>query len=120
MKRINSVLLFTTAALLALAGASFAADPGSIKILSPMDGVSLQGPTVNKLTYTVQLGPEGNHLHVYIDDQKPIIVRNVTGCPCTVDLPALNPGKHVIVVKEARVDHSLTGVQSTVTVNTSQ
>lgn len=93
-------------------GTSYAADAGSISIITPSDGAVVQGNTISKLIYRVKLGPQGNHLHVYVDDQKPIVDREVTGCPCAVDLPPLSPGKHIIIVKEARADHSLTGLQS--------
>jgi len=119
MKRINFFALLIISELLLFSSNALPAESGSVNILSPVDGASLLSTRENKLTYTLQLGPEGNHLHVYIDDQKPIIVRNVTGCPCSIDLPVLPSGKHVIVVKEARSDHSLTGVQSMITVNAS-
>lgn len=87
---------------------------GSITILSPKEGATLP-ESGNKLEYNVTLGPTGNHLHVYVDDQDPIIDRNVSGCPCSIDLPELSSGKHVIFVKEATASHVLTGLQSKVT-----
>ncbi|WP_353433023.1 hypothetical protein [Polynucleobacter sp. MWH-UH23A] len=96
----------------ALTSGVYAADMGRITILSPKNDAIVNARSVVKLSYKVALGPEGNHLHVYVDDQKPIVDRNVSGCPCTVDLPALSPGMHVVVVKEARADHSLTGVEA--------
>lgn len=89
---------------------------GSITIISPKDGAALSSGMGNKLEYNVKLGPNGNHLHVYVDDQNPIIDRNVSHCPCSIDLPDLSSGKHRIVVKEATVAHDLTGLQSAVTV----
>ncbi len=89
---------------------------GSITIIATKDGAVLPSGSGNKLVYNVMLSPEGNHLHVYIDDDNPIIDHQVSGCPCTLDLPDLAPGKHVIAVKEATVSHVLTGVQAQVTV----
>jgi len=83
--------------------------------LAPKDGAILNSGAVNRLKYNVHLSPTGDHLHIYIDDQKPIISREVSGCPCGIDLPSLAPGKHVIVVKEATSAHVLTGLQATVT-----
>ena len=90
---------------------------GSITILTPKDGAVLNSGSGNKLEYNVQLSPNGNHLHVYIDNGDPIIDRSVSGCPCSLDLPDLGPGKHEIVIKEATSSHAMTGVEGHVTVN---
>lgn len=95
-------------------GAAFAA--GSITIISPKDGAELSSGSGNKLEYNVQLSPSGNHLHVYIDNRDPIIDHSVSGCPCSIVLPDLPPGKHDIVVKEATSSHALTGVEAYVSV----
>ena len=115
MKSLNKWLftvMLGVGSLGAMGGLTYAADMGSLTILSPKDGSMVQAGMATKLTYNVKLSPEGNHLHVYVDDQKPIIDRDVTGCPCIVELPALMAGKHTIVVKEARADHSLTDLQA--------
>ena len=109
------LLCFAVTAMLSMNPAS-AADLGSITIISPKDGAILGGGG-NKLEYNVHLSPNGNHLHIYIDNQDPIISKNVSNCPCSIGLPALATGKHMIAVKEATAGHALTGVQSTVTVN---
>jgi hypothetical protein len=70
----------------------------------------------NKLEFNVHLSPNGNHVHIYVDDQNPIIDRNINNCPCSIDLPVLSSGKHTIVVKEATVSHALTGVEGSTTV----
>ncbi len=104
------------ALILALLVPQLALAQGAITILSPRDGATLSSGMGNKLEYNVKLGPTGNHLHVYVDNQDPIVDRNVSGCPCSIDLPDLSPGKHSIVVKEATAGHVLTGLQSGVTV----
>lgn len=87
---------------------------GSISILSPKDGAELSSGAGDKLRYNVQLSPTGNHLHVYVDNRRPIIDHNVKNCPCSITLPDMSPGKHTIAVKEATVNHHLTGLQATV------
>lgn len=87
---------------------------GSVTILSPQNKQVLANGTGVKLTYNVHLGPTGNHLHIYVDGQSPIISRDVTACPCSVTLPPLAAGPHEVAVKEATVNHALTGVGSTV------
>lgn len=103
-----------SAFILALLIPQLAFAAGSITILSPKNGEVLPSGSGDKLEYNVTLGPDGNHLHVYIDDQNPIIDRNVSDCPCSIDLPDLSPGKHVIFVKEATASHVLTGLQTKV------
>ena len=114
MKQLNG--LFICLALLALANPVLAADSaGSITITAPVNGAVLPGAMGNKLDFNVHLGPNGNHVHIYVDDQDPIVFRDVSHCPCSVALPKLSSGKHTIVVKEATSGHAMTGVQSSVT-----
>lgn len=118
MKQYRSVVLAIVVAipLLVSAAAAFAADAGSVTIIAPHDGAVLASGVNNELQYNVHLGPSGNHLHVYVDDMSPMIVRNVDHCPCSLDLPQLSPGVHTIAVREATAGHALTGVESFVTV----
>ena len=88
---------------------------GYIKIIAPTDGKVLESERGDKLKYDVQLSPDGNHLHVYVDSNKPIIDRKVKGCPCAITLPPLSPGKHTVAIKEATKHHHLTGLASSVT-----
>ncbi|HSM98431.1 MAG TPA: hypothetical protein VLS47_05395 [Gallionella sp.] len=114
MKQLNS--LFIGLALTALASPVMAADAaGSITISAPADGAVLQSGSGNKLAFNVHLSPTGNHVHIYVDEQSPIVFRDVGSCPCSIELPKLSPGKHSIVVKEATSGHAMTGVQSSVT-----
>ena len=114
MKQLNG--LFICLALFALANPVLAADSaGSITITSPVNDAVLQSATGNKLEFNVHLSPNGNHVHVYVDDQDPIVFRDVSHCPCSIALPKLSSGKHTIVVKESTSSHAMTGVQSSVT-----
>jgi hypothetical protein len=113
MKRL--IGLFFGFVLVALASPVFAADSGSITITSPTNGEVLKSDSGNKLQFNVHLGPNGNHVHIYVDDQNPIVFRDVGHCPCSVDLPVLTSGKHTIVIKEATSSHAMTGVQASVT-----
>ena len=87
---------------------------GIITIISPKNNAVYDSGSGIKLTYNVHLSPSGNHLHIYVDGQSPIIDRDVSGCPCSMTLPDLAPGRHSIAVKEAMANHVLTGVQSMV------
>jgi hypothetical protein len=113
MKQLKS--LFIGFALVVLSSPAWPADSaGSITITSPANGAMLQGAG-NKLEFNVHLSPNGNHVHIYVDDQAPIVFRDVSHCPCSIDLPTLSSGKHTITVKEATSSHAMTGVQGTVT-----
>jgi hypothetical protein len=101
--------------LVLIASSAFATE-GSITITSPANGAVLQGNADNKLDFNVKLSPTGNHLHIYVDDGNPIIDRDISHCPCSITLPKLSPGKHVIAIKEATVSHALTGVEAVETV----
>jgi hypothetical protein len=131
MKRINLfVLVMCSALLLAVSGcsnsnngygkkasapaASSSAETGSVTIVAPKDGAVLASGSGVKLTYDVHLSPNGNHLHIYVDDGSPIIDRDVSGCPCSLTLPDMAAGAHQVAVKEATVNHHLTGVGSMV------
>jgi len=114
MKQFNS--LFVGFALLALTSPVSAADAaGSVTITSPANGAMLQSGAGNKLAFNVHLGPNGNHVHIYVDDQSPIVFRDVSHCPCSIDLPQLSSGKHTFAVKEATSGHAMTGVENVVT-----
>jgi len=109
--------LFIGLALVALASPVWAADSaGSITISSPANGAVLASGSGNKLEFNVNLSPDGNHVHIYVDDQRPIVDRDIHNCPCSIDLPNLTPGKHTIAVKEATVSHALTGIEGVTTV----
>ena len=110
------VRCFVTLTLFIPEGVTFAAE-GSITILEPKNGAELASGSDNKLKYDVKLSSSGSHLHVYVDDQPPIIVRKVKMCPCSVELPKLGAGKHKIMIKESTSGHSLTSVENSVTVS---
>jgi hypothetical protein len=115
MKSLNSLAVGLV--MLVLASPVFAADAaGSITITSPANGAVLSTGSGNKLEFNIHLSPNGNHVHVYVDDQHPLVDRDIQNCPCSIDLPNLSSGKHTITVKEATVSHALTGVEGVTTV----
>lgn len=86
---------------------------GSIQITAPKDGATIDGRARNDMVFDVHPSPSGNHLHFYIDNGKPDIVREWKG---SYTLPALALGKHEICIKEATAGHVLTGLQKCITV----
>jgi hypothetical protein len=86
---------------------------GSIQITSPKDGAEINGQARNEVVFDVHPSPDGNHLHFYVDDGNPTIVREWKG---SFTLPSLSSGKHEICIKEAMVNHVLTGLQKCISV----
>jgi hypothetical protein len=86
---------------------------GSIQITSPKDGAVIDGKARNEVVFDVQHSANGNHLHFYVDDGNPTIVREWKG---SFTLPSLSSGKHEICIKEAMVNHVLTGLQKCISV----
>jgi len=111
-----SILALSLCGLAIVATPAMAADmmDGSVSVVSPANGAVLDSGKDIKLTYNVKLSPTGNHLHIYVDDMSPIIDRDVSGCPCSLTLPTLAPGKHTVAVREATVHHNLTGLETSV------
>lgn len=114
-QRIFAALLF--GASVALGGLSLnayaAAAGGSITIESPKDGAEINANAGIVVKFKVHHTVEGNHLHFYVDNGDPTIVREWSG---TITLPGVAPGKHEICIKEARVNHVLTGLEKCISV----
>ncbi len=105
---------FALPALLLAGSATFAAEPqGSITLLAPPDGavVSISQPVTIK--WEAVWGPDGNHLHVYLDDRRMDVVREAKGSD---DIRILLPGKHQICLAIETRWHSPTGVQKCIAV----
>jgi hypothetical protein len=113
-KTITALFLATTlASASAFSVNAYAAQEGSIQITSPKDGAEINGQARNEVVFDVNHTANGNHLHFYIDDGGPTIVREWKG---NFTLPSLSLGKHEICIKEATVDHVLTGLQKCISV----
>jgi len=112
MKKLNGFVFGLILALFTISAQA----AGSITITSPTDNAMLDSGSGNKLVFKVALSPNGNHVHIYVDDMSPIVDRDINNCPCSIDLPKLSSGKHTIAIKEATAGHSLTGVEATATV----
>lgn len=97
-----------------LFGSSMAfAASGKVTITSPADG-AMVGSTDNiKLSYEVDPGPEGNHLHLYEDGKQVDVLRQLKG---TAEIGSFPPGKHQICIVVNTRDHVPTGVEGCVKV----
>lgn len=86
---------------------------GNVTIVSPKDGAMISANSDIKVEFNVKHSADGNHLHFYVDNGDPTIVREWSG---TITLPGLSAGKHEICIKEATAAHALTGLEKCVTV----
>ena len=110
--RISSIFPILGAALLACAQVSFAED-ASAKITSPADGATLDAMAQNKVVYEVVPGPNGDHVHLYVDAKEVAILRELKG---SHTLTKLAPGPHDICVKVVNKGHTPIGVEQCVKV----
>ena len=96
-----------------LAPACMAAE-GSVTIVSPQDGAKLDVMNQNKIVYDVVPGPQGDHVHVYVDDQEVGILRQLKG---SYTLESLSAGKHSICIKVVNKAHTPIGLQRCINVS---
>lgn len=106
--------------LLAAAALSlFAATPsvglaqGSVKILAPANNATLDALAENHLVYDVEPGPNGDHVHVYIDGKEVGILRKLKG---SYLLEGMASGKRSICVKVVNKGHVPIGLEKCVQV----
>lgn len=97
---------------LTLAPACLAAE-GSVTIDSPKDGARLDAMELNKIVYEVVPGPNGDHVHLYVDDKEVAILRQLKG---SHTLASLAPGRHAICIKVVNKAHTPIGLQRCVNV----
>lgn len=98
---------------LALAtGQALAAD-GKITINSPANGAMVSTTAKLPVSYEAELGPKGDHLHIYVDDKRIDVLRQLKG---STELEVLKPGKHKICLTENTKWHMSTGLETCVEV----
>ncbi len=110
---LRTLALFITLGI-ALGSATVAqADEGSVTILAPADGATLDAMAQNRIEYDVVPGPRGDHVHLYVDDKEAAILRQLKG---TYTLDTLEPGEHQICVKVVNKNHTPIGLEKCVSV----
>ena len=93
-------------------GQALAAD-GKITINSPANGAVVGTTSKVPVNYEAMLGAKGDHLHLYLDDKRIGVLRQLQG---SVELDAMTPGKHKICLTENTKWHMSTGLESCVEV----
>ena len=110
--RHSSLYPILGAALLAYAQIGLAQN-ASVKITSPADGTKLDAMAENKVVYEVVPGPQGDHVHLYVDNKEAAILRQLKGSHA---LATLSPGQHDICVKVVNKGHTPIGLEQCVKV----
>ena len=84
-----------------------------VKIASPVAGAKLDAMAQTKLVYEAVPGPNGDHVHVYVDNKEVGILRQLKG---SYTLETLSPGTRNICVKIVNKAHVPIGVEQCVKV----
>lgn len=91
---------------------TFAAE-GKVSISSPANGTAVGQHNNVELNYEAVPGPDGDHLHLYLDGKRVDIIHSMKG---KADVGMLNPGTHHICLEVNTKGHIPTGAQACVDV----
>lgn len=80
----------------------------TIDIISPVDGARLDSKAENKMDYSITLGEEGGHIHVYVDGEEIAVLRQMKG---SYTFEPLAKGKRDICIKIVNRNHTPSGVE---------
>lgn len=103
---------FLLAAFLLASTAAFGAD-GKVTFLSPTNGAMVGANEKIMVSYEAELGPKGDHLHLYLDGKRVDVLRETKG---TAEVGTLKPGKHHICISINTSWHMSTGVEECIDV----
>lgn len=98
--------------LLALDGSAWAAE-GSVSISRPAEGSILAARERQAITYEVDPGPRGDHVHLFDNGRQVAILRTLKG---SHDLGALAPGHHELCIKVVNQGHVPIGIEECIRV----
>lgn len=84
-----------------------------IDIQQPQEGTTLSAEEPIELKYEVNTSPDGDHIHISVDGQKPDIVKDLSGVH---EIGPLPPGEHTIQIVEVTKDHRPTGNEESIDV----
>ena len=96
-----------------LVSANALAAAGMVTISSPMNGAMVSKDAKVELSYEAVPGPDGDHLHLYLDGKRIDIIRTMKGM---ADVGMLEPGKHHICLEINTKSHVPTGAEACVDV----
>ena len=113
MKRSALVIMLLTLALIACekkpAESSATVPAGSkVIIIAPADGARLDAKAQIKLDYDINLSGDGDHAHLYVDDRRIAMLRQMKG---SYMIFPLDPGMRVICIKVVNSNHTPIGAE---------
>jgi hypothetical protein len=89
------------------------ADTGKITIFTPAHNATVSQHDNVELNYEAIPGPDGDHLHLYLDGKRVDILRMLKG---KANVGMLDPGKHHICLSINTKGHVPTGVEECIDV----
>jgi len=78
-----------------------------VYIVAPADGAKIDAKAQIRLDYDVTLGGDGDHAHVYVDDRRIAMLRQMKG---SYMIFPLDPGSREICIKVVNSGHTPIGV----------
>ena len=108
MRTLNSLTLLLAASF--YVPMVLAAD-AAINISKPVGGTIFSPTAKIDISYEATPGPKGDHVHLVVDDRKPIVVHQLKD---SHSIDPLAPGKHGICARIVDKDHVEIGVQDCV------
>lgn len=87
---------------------------GSVEIRSPKDGAAVPAGTPVIVDYAVDPGPQGDHVHFYVNGKEVAVVRRLVGQHRVEALPA---GSHEVAIKVVNSAHVPIGIESAITLH---
>ena len=111
MKSVISFFLYLLFCL-SMSNAALAVE-ASVTIQSPADGALLDVMEQNKVEYEVIPGPNGDHVHFYVDGDETAILRQLKG---SYTLGSLATGQHELCIKVVNKNHTPIGVEKCISV----
>jgi len=79
-----------------------------VSISAPADGDRIDAKAQIKLDYDITLGGDGDHAHLYVDDRRIAMLRQMKG---SYMIFPLDPGARVICIKVVNSNHTPIGVE---------
>jgi hypothetical protein len=89
------------------------ADAAMVKITSPANNTMVSKDSNTSLTYEAMPGPDGDHLHLYLDGKRIDVLHPMKG---SADVGMLNPGKHHVCLTVNTKSHAPTGAEACIDV----
>ena len=84
-----------------------------VDISAPSDGARIDAKSQIKLDYDIRLGGDGDHAHLYVDDRRIAMLRQMKG---SYMIFPLDPGIREICIKVVNSNHTPIGVSRCVKV----